>query len=50
MPTGPITVKIGTEPWVVPYIKLCIFFANRGWELDEKSFNAKILTGIKATG
>lgn len=49
MPTGPITVKIITEPWLIPYIQLCTFFMKRGWELDEKAVKAKMLTGIKVT-
>ena len=49
MPTGPITVKINTESWLIPYITLCIFFMKRGWELDEEAVKAKILTGIKVS-
>lgn len=47
MPTGPTTVKITTEPWLLTYVKLCVFFMKRGWELDEEAFKAKVLTGIR---
>lgn len=49
MPTEPITVKIGLEPWVLPYVNLCIFFMKRGWECDEEAVKTKILTGITVT-
>jgi len=51
MPTEPITVKLRPEPWVVPYVTLCIYFMKRNdWLPDFESVKNKVFTGIKVLG